>query len=236
LGKPEGMVYPEMDDTAAKNRRKLLVKLALAGIAGLAVGIALLAGLDLWALAKQGLDLIKQAGPVAFFSAMAILPALGAPVLAFLLTVGPAYGERFGMPLVIALSLAATTFNLILAYCLSRWALRPLLQPLIVRLGYKMPETEGSDATDLLIILRMTPGVPFCVQNYMAGLAGIPFVRYLAISCVITWANNSAFIVFGDALMNGKVKIILFAVGVIIALAAGTHMVRRHYAGKRPRA
>lgn len=222
-----------MDQPSAQKRKALLIKLALVAFVLVAGGLAVLAGLDVKALVSQGLALIQGAGPVAFFAAMAILPGLGVPILTFDLTVGSAFTERLGMPLVLALSLTAITFNLTVTYCLARWLLRPWLQKLIDRLGYRMPEAGGSDGTDLLVILRVTPGIPFLVQNYLAGLANIPFGRYLVISCLISWSTNTAFIVFGEALVKGKGSVVLVAVSAIVALLAITHMVRRHYAAKK---
>ncbi len=93
----------------------------------------------------QGLTLIRDAGPVAFFTAMAILPALGAPILAFSLTVGPAFSEQLGMPAVVGFSLLALLINMALSYFLARRALRPLLQKLFVRLGYRLPRPRRCD-------------------------------------------------------------------------------------------
>jgi uncharacterized membrane protein YdjX (TVP38/TMEM64 family) len=33
-----------------------------------------------------------------------------------------------------------------------------------------------------MAILRVTPGVPLCIQNYLLGLAGVKFARYLLLS------------------------------------------------------
>ena len=93
-------------------------------------------------------------------TAMALLPALGFPVLAFGLTAGPAFSARLGMGTVVALALTAVTVNFLLTYALARRALRPLLQKLMNRFGYKLPEVEAGDAGDLVLILRLTPGIP----------------------------------------------------------------------------
>jgi len=222
-----------MQQTQQAERRKLLLKLgAVAGVL-VVLGLALLLGVDLRGLLKQGLDLIAGAGPLVFFTCMVLLPAFGVPMLAFVLPAGALFGERFGLPVVMALCLAAVTANMLLAYSLARWILRPWLTLLIKRLGYTMPELQGSDATDLLVILRVTPGVPFFVQNYMAGLADIPVGRYLLISCMIAWCFNAAFVFFGDALLHGQGRLVMLGFGVIVALVAGLHMVRHHYAAKR---
>jgi uncharacterized membrane protein YdjX (TVP38/TMEM64 family) len=222
-----------MESSTNSTKRKQLLKLAVVAAALAALGLAILLGVDVPALIQTGLDLVRQAGPVAFFLSMAFLPALGVPMLTFVLLVAPVFEKRLGLPLVFLFSLSALTFNLVFTYVLARWLLRPPLQRLVEKLGYKIPEVEGSDATDLLVILRVTPGVPFCVQNYMSGLAQVPLRTYLIISCLVAWAYNTAFIFFGDALLHGKGRVIVMLIGVIAALAAGTHMLRRHYAAKR---
>jgi uncharacterized membrane protein YdjX (TVP38/TMEM64 family) len=80
--------------------------------------------------------------------------------------------------------------------------------------------------------LRVTPGFPFCIQNYLLGLVNAPFARYFLISCLTIIPNNAAFIIFGDALLHGKGRAIATGLCLIIALVAATHFLRRHY-GRR---
>ena len=222
-----------MAEPAPRPNHPLLLKLAAAGVVLLVAAGLVARGLDLRALLAQGLDLIRGAGPVAFFTAMAVLPAAGAPLSAFSLTAGSAFGPQLGMVWVIALSLLAITANMALAYFLARRALRPLLEKLLTRLGYRLPQAGQEDATDLIILLRVT-GLPFPVQNYLLGLAGLSFGKYLLVSALIVWPTNAAFIFFGDALLHGKGKVALIAFGLILALMAATQLLRKHYGKKRP--
>jgi len=96
----------------------------------------------------------------------------------------------------------------------------------------RLPEVESGDITDLIILLRAMPGVPFFVQNYLLGLANAPFFRYLVLSCAIQWTLNSAFMLFGDALIKGRGKLVLTAILLLAAISAATHMVRRHMGRK----
>lgn len=221
-----------MAESPSRPNRALVIRLAAAALLLLVVGVMVVRGLDLKALLKQGIDALSAAGPTAFFLAMALLPALGVPQLVFALTGGSAFGEKLGMPLVLALSMAALTANLILTYLLARRALRPLLEKLVTRLGYPLPQVESGDAADLIVILRVTPGIPFFVQNYLLGLAEVPFGKYVAISCAIAWPLNFAFILFGDALLHGKGKVALISLSLLLALSAATHLVRKHYGRK----
>lgn len=220
-------------ENAAPRKKLPWVKIAVV-LAVLAVGALLvLRGVDVRGLIERGIDLVRSAGPVAFFAAMALVPALPVPTTAFTLTAGSAFGERLGMPLVVVLSVAAVTFNLTLTYVLARWALRPWLEKLMTRLNYRLPELEAGDLTDLAIIVRVTPGSPFFVQNYLLGLANVPLGKYLLISCIVQAIYTPAFVLFGDALLHGKGKMALLAVSLLVVALVITHWARKHYGKKK---
>lgn len=222
-----------MAEPAPRPNRALLLKLAAVGAVLLVAAVLLARGLDLKALFAEVLASIRAAGPGWFFTAMAVLPAVGAPLSLFSLTAGSAFAGTLGMGLVIALSLLAITVNMALTYFLARRAVRPILEKLVVRLGYRLPVAGVEDATDLIILLRVT-GLPFPVQNYLLGLAEVPFGKYLVVSCAVVWPAGAAFVLFGDALLHGKGKVALIAFSVILALAAATQLLRKHYGRKRP--
>lgn len=228
-----------MSDVPPVSRRPMALLLAAAGL------VALVAGLVVWRIGPQAaldegrriwsivFDACADAGPGVFFTAMAVLPGFGVPMSPFALSAGPLFSGRLGTAAVLGAGLAAITFNLIVTYWLARRWLRPVLSRLVARLGHRLPEMEGSDATDLVILLRVTPGIPFFVQNYLLGLAEAPFGRYLAISCAVQWSFNVAFMLFGDALSQGRGRLALAAIGLVAALAAGTHLLRRRLARRK---
>jgi uncharacterized membrane protein YdjX (TVP38/TMEM64 family) len=222
-----------MAETNPRPNRALLIKLVVGAVAVLVAAGLVVRGLDLRALLDQGLGIIRSAGPVAFFTAMILLPACGVPMLAFSLSAVSVFAERFGTVPVLLLAQAAMVANLVLTYALARRGLRPLLARLVARLGYKMPQVEAGDAIDLVVILRVTPGIPFFVQNYLAGLADVPFGKYLLVSCLIALPLNTAIMLFGDALLHGKGKIALISFSLLLALTAATHLVRKHYGKKK---
>jgi uncharacterized membrane protein YdjX (TVP38/TMEM64 family) len=161
---------------------------------------------------------------------MALAPACGVPMLAFSLPVVSLFAPRFGTPAVVAMALGAMTANYVITYGLARRGLRPILEQIVTRLGYKLPQVESGDAVDLVVLMRVTPGIPFFMQNYLAGLAEVPFGKYFVVSLIITWPINTAFMLFGDALLHGKGKLALLGLCAVLALSAGTHLVRKHYA------
>jgi uncharacterized membrane protein YdjX (TVP38/TMEM64 family) len=131
------------------------------------------------------------------------------------------------------LCVAAITINLSLTYWLARRWLRPGCARMLARFGYTLPEVETGDVNDLIVLIRVTPVLPFFVQNYLLGLADVPFVRYLLISLAIQGSVNVAFILFGDALNHGRGGMALTAVLLIAMLAVGTHLLRKHYGKKK---
>lgn len=221
--------------TAAETPAKKLpvAKLAVGLLVVVAVAVVALRGVDVRGTIDRGLVLIREAGPLAYFSAMALLPAVGVPVSVFTLTAGSAFGPTLGMPLVVILCVAAVTVNLVLTYFLARRALRPLLEKGLNRLGYRLPEVAPENMTDLTIIVRVTPGSPFPVQNYLLGLARVPFGRYLLVSVVVQAIYTPAFVLFGDALLHGKGKRVMIALSLLVVAIVLTQWARKHYARKK---
>lgn len=222
-----------MSNALPREKKQLLVKLAVVGVFLAAATVMVLRGVDIRALIDQGLDVLRGAGPWTFFLAMALVPAAGIPMSLFTLTAAPAFAEELGLGTVVAMGLLAVAVNIAVTYWLSAKALRPLFARLLAWLGYKIPTVATGDMTDLIVIVRVTPGLPFFAQSYLLGLANAPFGKYMMISCLISGVLNAAFIVFGDALLHGKGKMGVIIFMAIIFLTALTHMLRRHYGRKQ---
>lgn len=216
-------------------RRPFLMLLTLAAVVA-AAAVAWTRRHWLLAVIAAGVGDLSRMGPWAYFGAMAVLPALGVPSTVFTVTAGSAFGSRLGMAWVMAAGVAAIAFNIALTYILARWVLRGWLQRILERFGYRIPTVEGGDATDLIVALRVTTGVPFCVQNYLLGLVDAPAGRFFGLSYLLSLPTGAAYIWFGDALLHGRGKMILWGIGLIALLTVGTHFLRRHYAARRAEA
>ena len=128
---------------------------------------------------------------------------------------------------------AALAVNVSITYVLARWIARPGLEKLTMRLGYKWPEVHKDNYWDITLLARVTPGPPFVLQGIMLGLARVPFRIYLIGSALVAWAYGTVFVVFGDALLAGKGKMIVFGISALVALAFGAHLLRQHFARKK---
>jgi uncharacterized membrane protein YdjX (TVP38/TMEM64 family) len=209
--------------------RMIVTLLACAAL----LALVALYGRELKPLLAYFFEFLGDAGPALFFLSMAVLPAGGVPLSFFTLTVGVTFAPQLGMPLVLLLALSAVTVNIALSYLLARRALRPPLEYVLQRLGYRLPEARPADATDLIVLLRVTPGIPFPVQNYLLGFAAVPFLRYLLVSCLVALPLNGAIIVFGEALLQGRGRAALLGLLAIMAMMAAISLVRRSYS-RRP--
>lgn len=220
-------------DRPQKSRRGLLLKLAVLALVALGAGVLVLRGVDLRHWLDVVLAWIRSVGPVAFFVGMAVMPAFGFPLLAFTLSAGPVFSPQLGLPLVCVLTTLSILANLALTYWLARYAFRPLLEGIIRRMGYQLPQVAAEDHLSLTVLLRVTPGPPFFVQGYLLGLSGVRFRIYMLVSSIIAVAYALALIVFGDAVVKGKGQGALIAFSLIIALSVIVQWVRRKYSRRK---
>lgn len=209
------------------------MKLAVLAVVGAAAAALLLRGVDPRGAINDFLDVVRAAGPLAFFGAMAILPVFGFPLSPFTLSAGPVFGPTMGVGAVLTAAFAAVFCNVTLGYVLARWVMHPLLERLLLRLGYKLPRIPENQFWDWTILLRVTPGPPFFVQNILLGLAAVPMRIYLSVSLGVAWAYTAGFVFFGDALISGEGRKALFGLVALITVIVGVQLIRKHLARKR---
>ena len=216
-----------------KHQQKIIVG-AVVGLVGVAMAaLVLLRGVDVRGGLDQVMPVVRDAGPWVFFGAMAVLPAVGFPMTPFTLSAGPVFGPVMGLGGVITAAFAAIAVNVMIGYAMARWVMHPVLEKLVVRLGYRLPRVPADQYWDWTILLRVTPGPPFFVQNILLGLAHVPVRIYLIVSLGVAWAFTVGIIVFGDALMQGKGGRVLFGVMCVVMVGVGVKLVRKHLAKKR---
>jgi uncharacterized membrane protein YdjX (TVP38/TMEM64 family) len=199
--------------------------------------IAALAGLlyVLWSIWDRDAVMawVQQAQPLALFTAMALLPALGVPITPFFIVAGASFGVLLGL-LGSGLALAA---NLAMCYWIARSGLQSRLESLLRRFKYDLPDfgEGGRDAIRFTLMVKFTPGVPAFVKNYGLAVAGVPFALYLGLSMFITGAYGAALVVLGESLFEHDAGRGLAAAAALAVLALGVWWWRRRRNKDEPR-
>lgn len=221
--------------SAAQKKRLPLAKLAVAG--GVLVAIAAVAVYfvgwrtlvdETLRIKTELMTLIREAGPLVFFSAMTVLPAVGAPMLAFTVPAGEAFGAQLGLGTVIGIALVAIAINLALGYWLARYVFRPLLLRVLGRYSYQIPKVTPKNTVNVILLVRFT-GVPYALQAWLLGCAEVPFRIYMIVSWLSVMPYALAGIILGEGLFKGNFKAIMIGIGLLIAAGFAVHFLRKRF-------
>lgn len=170
---------------------------------------------------------LEALDPVWFFGAMVILPAFGVPVSPFLVAAGAIYS----LEVAIFGCVTALSLNMTLSWFVSGYCLRPFCERLLARFGQQVPRLTRANSIRIAILLRLTPGFPFVLQNYLLGVARMPLLWYLLVSIPIAGMIDVGIILFGDALLEGNVAMIGGAVFLILLMTFLIRSVRERMKG-----
>jgi uncharacterized membrane protein YdjX (TVP38/TMEM64 family) len=197
-----------------------LLKMGLAMAGAVVVGYMALNGVDFRARFEAIAEWLRQAGPWVFFAAMAVLPAFGFPIMFFYFWAGPLFASQMTLPGVIAAGLTAVAINSALTFWLANRALRPLVEMLLARTRFKVPQVTPDTEWSVAVLVRVAPA-PLCVQGSVLGLAGVRFRNYMIVTMAVQVVEGTGVMIFGKALMHGQrgLALIGFAL-VVVALAA----------------
>jgi uncharacterized membrane protein YdjX (TVP38/TMEM64 family) len=228
--KREGSLEPVTTGSIANPKRRAFTRPVLGIGLVIILGAALVASrpglLELGSVVRGILAQIREAGAPMFFIAMALLPAVGFPLMPFALTAGPAFAPTLGIPLVIALLTGAVAANVSLSYWLGAKLGEPLLRHLCGRFGWQMPVLKARAAWQLVFLLRSAPGLPFWVQSYALASIRVPFGTYLAVSTFIPAAYLALLVVFGRAAFGANFAMAAESIGCVVLIGALTHSIR----------
>ena len=222
--------------------RKLLmhrrVRIALVCLVGISFAIAAVAwkmGVDLAALKlawEQGnAYLVKH--PSALFWALVFLPGLPIPTSALLFTAGVVWRDQPVMACL--LSILAISLNLTWTYWLAAWPARRWVEKLLAASEIQIPDLPRGDHLKLILVMKLTPGFPFFVQNYLLGFLRAPFHLYLPISILCNGIIGTGVVLSGVGLADGKLMPAITGISLIVVGVVLTQMVRGWLA-KRKRA
>ena len=198
----------------------LLVSGLLAGWLAWKTGINLASLKEVWTVTQAYLT----KNPWALFLALVILPGLPVPTSLLMLTAGVVWREQPVMAC--GLCMLALALNFTWTYWLAAGPARRLVERLLTATSLKIPELPHGDHLKLILVLRLTPGIPLFLQNYLLGFLRAPFYLYLPVSLLCTGIIGSGVILSGAGLADGNLKWAITGVSLIVLGGVFTHLVR----------
>lgn len=206
-------------------QRKLVLLLVLGVVSAMAVmlvwqrhpeAIYWLELLDL------GHSFLKE-NPWVLFVVLATLPGLGFPSSATLVLFGVVVAPHYGMPAAVALAIAAQSLCSTWTYVLAAGPLKRLLRRYLLR-ERALPKMSEHDAVSLGLILRLTPGIPYALQNIILGSIGMRFRDYLLVSIPTTSLWTACFVMTGGAIFKGQLGWAITGTVILIVVILATRM------------
>jgi uncharacterized membrane protein YdjX (TVP38/TMEM64 family) len=213
--------------------RLLLGTLGLALVAGLAAMTLdrWLAPGELQAGLESGWARLEQAPPWIFFPVMALICLLPFPIVLFYVSAGPLFGVGPAL-LWIAPTLVVNQW---LGHALAAGVLRPRIERWIEGHGYTVPRvTRKSDQTLFTMVVRITPGFPYFLQNLILGVAGIERRRYLLISFGVQMVYATGFVLLGRSAFEGEFGVALGAGAALVGISLLARRIHRRLRATTP--
>jgi uncharacterized membrane protein YdjX (TVP38/TMEM64 family) len=127
---------------------------------------------------------------------------------------GMVYGV-WAIPVVLAAAIIAAS----LAFLAARYLARERVRTLLVkrRKFTAVDHAVAEEGWKIVVLLRLSPLVPFNVQNYLFGITGIPFSHYVAATSAGIIPGTALFVYLG-ALGNasgGPLEWVFFGIGLL---------------------
>jgi uncharacterized membrane protein YdjX (TVP38/TMEM64 family) len=163
-----------------------------------------------------------------FYLAIALLPVVFFPVSVLFLSAGAVHGVWPSLAgIVVALAL-----NISLGYWLAAGPLRGLIQKWFAKRGRIVPVLPANEHIWAVLAVRFAPGLPLMAQNYLLGLARVPFWKYFWISLIVETGIAFGFILAGELITEKHPGYVLLAFACILGVVVAARLLRRVFAPK----
>ena len=168
-------------------------------------------------------------GVLIFVLILIVVTFLPAPDWPLPIAAGYVYGF-WAFPL----TYASIAFASVLAFLAARYLLRDKIQPLLNRRPKyrKLDRAVADDGWQVVVLMRLSPIVPFNLQNYALGVTAIPFMQYLTATLIGIAPGIAIYVyfgIFGKGLGNGPSFFdwVLFGLGVLATIALAILVIRK---------
>jgi len=164
-----------------------------------------------------------SANPIALFFAIAVLPGFGFPASPLLILAGVVWGSTWQT---CAIALAAVALNMSWTHLLAAGPARSVVTRLLGDRWQKWKNIHPDNLRRFTVLLRITPGIPFFLQNYLLGLLGVPFLTYILISIPLNGIFVVGFVLTGGAIFEGNIGMIAAGFAILAAAGLGLKLLR----------
>ena len=155
-----------------------------------------------------------MARPWFLFAALVLLPALPVPTSALLFLAGTVWRDR---PLMAcAICLLAMALNMTWTYWAAAGPGRGWVVKLLSVMGFKSPELPKGNDLRVILLMRLTPGFPFFIQNYLLGFFRVPFRLYLPVSVGCSGMISVGVVLSSAGVADGNLVPVISGVALIV--------------------
>jgi uncharacterized membrane protein YdjX (TVP38/TMEM64 family) len=159
------------------------------------------------------------------FAGLVILPGLPVPTSALLFLAGTVWRDR---PVVAcAICLAAMALNMSWTYWAAAWPGRGLVEKLLAAGRFQIPKLPHGNHLRFILLLRLTPGFPLFLQNYLLGFFRVPFRLYLPVSMACSGLIACGVVLSGAGVADGNLTPVISGVALIVVGLIVVRMIRQ---------
>ncbi len=179
---------------------------------------------------KQAEDFLMER-PWLLFAGLVVLPGLPVPTSALLFLAGTVWRDR---PLAAcAVCLVAMALNMTWTYWVGGTTGAGIGGKLLAATSLRIPELPRGNHLQMILILRLTPGIPLFLQNYLLGFFRVPFRLYLPVSMGCSGLIASGVVLSGAGVAEGNLTPVVTGVALIALGFLLVRMLRQRLEGKK---
>ena len=221
----------DAEDAEENDRRKtataspLLVGIAIAFLVLALVAIFLAPESTLTTGRRAWTSLQSAPAPV-YFAVMSVVLLAPVPASVLYVAAGPLYGV---LPSLLWIA-PALAINALLVHAIAGSLLRPRLERFVARRGLKIPALETrADEHLFTVLIRITPGIPYFVQSWLLGLAGVQRTPFVLITVAIQMLYATGFVVLGRSAFEGDTGVAVAALATLVVVSLGARQVHKRF-------
>lgn len=161
----------------------------------------------------QAVENFLMARPWLLFAGLVVLPGLPVPTSALLFLAGTVWHEH--PPAACAICLLALALNMTWTYWMAARPGRHIVEKLLATSAFRVPQLPQGNHLRMILILRLTPGLPLFLQNYLLGFFRVPFRLYLLVSMACSGLISIGVVLSGAGVAKGNLIPIVTGIAMI---------------------